>query len=55
MAPFQPVGVVTRTDKLAKTRVSLEALHVATSKIKPSRVLANALFLEKGASFFHLS
>ena len=55
MAPLQPVGVVTRTDKRAKTRVSLEALHVVTSKIKPSRMLANVLVLEKGCSFFYLS
>jgi hypothetical protein len=53
--PFQPEGVVTPTDKLAKTRVSLEALHVATLKIKPSGVLANVLFLGKGGGFFHLS
>jgi hypothetical protein len=56
LAPFQPVGVVTRTDKLAKTSVSLEALHVATSTIiRPSGVLANVLFLAKGGGFFHLS
>jgi hypothetical protein len=46
LAPFQPVGVVTRTE-LAKPGVCLEALHVATSKIKPSAVLGNILFLEK--------
>jgi hypothetical protein len=55
LAPFQPVGVVTLTDKLAKTGVPLEALHVVTSKIKLSGVLANVLFLEKGGGFFHLS
>ena len=39
LAPFQPVDVVTRTEKLAKPGIYLEALHVATWKIKPSGVL----------------
>jgi hypothetical protein len=55
LAPFQPVGFVTRTDKLDKTGISLEISNVATSKIKPSGELANVLFLEKGGGFFHLS
>jgi hypothetical protein len=47
LAPFQPLGVFTRTHKLAETGVSLGALHVANSKIKPSGVLVNVLFFRK--------
>jgi hypothetical protein len=55
LAPFQQVGVVTRTDKLAKTGVSLEALHFVTSEMEPRRALANVLLLEESGDFFHLS